>query len=1153
MSDRQVALAHYRAWKAAKPDNIFYRLLFYFVMSFAEIMCKYRYEYFSYCGHQAFYLFDFCDKATISTKATSKSLSTVYNRYSEEHYNHKQHNTRSNGEEGDSPNTPSEPPFTDFSAPPHQSSVGIFAMSSKTSGGLNSPQIVRGDSAKFLETCYKALEQSTVDETRHQPSMEGSPGYRSISRHAFEERLRFFETAITSSGTDISDTLSKFTFDSKTDTLYSLDQQLKRILEKAQLLKNVSQEKSAGTLKRLPNGISRSNTTARLEKNNEEKGRSLHTVLSCSDAEMVDDAAFTKKATRKLGNPEISKAYYGEKNVDIAHDIGHGVIKSPKALEAKNVRKSLPSQWISHKINSDHRNHESIRTEPNTPHRCDQNQRLQNTSRRSATKASASPQTKTSLSCLKTNGNHIPSSPISCKAPNLKTAERAAARGLKRGQIEMTSGSSLRIGRNVTFSQDRCLKNPTSSLRTKGTSSSEFPTTPLGHSSEEKEEKSNCLSDGRNSESKFTFSPLLVPKPLFHAEHHRNKSSNTSTSSVNQTFYSAPQSPSKQQPMNYNEASAGSTGAPFNYSENDEAVPSSILHQKELPDRSIRFGENDKVGDTQTLRENHSSPRKRPRLRLQTSFVDLQATTADTLSSALPESSSGSSIISPCIFSAERERLRILNNKLMQSAAKLSKEQIAQRMMPVQEAEEISSCTAEPSSSITVESQESWQSCFVARNRKHTEEMEHADLTSDESGEKGSSYIEEGQSLKHSFALAATDSEDSGNLAADEKSADSMTMAHSVQKKSGLSDESESSSCKERDDGIFIDPSTIVQPQSAEREVEEKIVVEIQETGDPESDSQCLKVDKADGLTEDVAGSLDEQQRQKSTKKAEVGTAACDTRPGYSGVTFSSRLKATAPNFVPQTVTESFGDKYQQQREQYDEFVHEDEPFAHQMDLLSAQLQHQVMSTDYMPFNPFFFGVPQVQASPFQIPFVNAVHSMPTEDNNKRPWHKHYKGKKKYNKKADRGERTPDHYSPVASMGAFRDDEDSPLGFSSDSTVIEQRSGGVDGGFGGASDGGKRGADNPDERSGGDGLSNSMSFSPSSSSSATEVETCDDKIRVDADAADTAAAAAAAAAGRQCDHFVSVKPCDEIVVEKAVEYVGGLPCRECYSDFPASA
>ena len=135
-------------------------------------------------------------------------------------------------------------------------------------------------------------------------------------------------------------------------------------------------------------------------------------------------------------------------------------------------------------------------------------------------------------------------------------------------------------------------------------------------------------------------------------------------------------------------------------------------------------------------------------------------------------------------------------------------------------------------------------------------------------------------------------------------------------------------------------------------------------------------------------------------------------------------------------------------------------------------------------------------------------------------------------------------YSPVPSMGAFRDSEDSPQGFSSDSTAIEQRDGG------GGSDGraireGIR-KDEKKERTGvcggakaGVGSGSSLPHS-SCSSSATDVEADDEKVK----------------AGGACmvdDDAVAVKPCGEIVIEKAVEHVGGLPCRACCPDFPMPA
>ena len=1092
-------------------------------------MCKYRYEYFSYCGHQAFYLYDYCNKASISTKAALEPLNSAYSYPDKEPYDQKIHNTHTASEKVNWPNSLNGSPFSSHSAHSVQYTADAPDMPSKTSKAPVSPQIVR-DSARILETCYKALELSTVNEIRHQPSMEGSPGYRSISRHAFEERLRFFESAITSPGTDISDTLSKFTYDSKTDTLYSLDQQLKRILEKAQLMKHVSQERSAGALDDLSNGSPKPIKAKRLGKNDEGINRTLHGTLACSSFERNADATIVSKSCEKSVKSTISNVRDEKRNIhsDIPQEFALGVVKHPKALETKNARKALPSQWIFHnKTNGDRKLHESIKMEPNTPPRGNQKQIPQSTSRKNATKASGSPQTKNAnLSLWKADGYHAQLSPISSKAPNLRTAERAAARGVKRGQMEMAFGTPPRNGPKVIFSQDRYSRNLKSSSKTIETTSSGSPITPMEENTDGKEGKLDCLRDYQTSENKFTFSSLLAPKPLFHAEHHRKKSSNTSTSSINQTFYSAPQSPSKPQPTISKESLAWPARMAFNCPETDRAASSTARFQKGLSTGDAGSVKGVEIDDTRSLRQSHSSPRKKPKLRVQTSFDQPQATAAERLGSsvAVPESSSGSFDISPLIPNIERERLQIINNNLMHSAAKMYKMQSAQRLEPTEEAHEISSCTAEPSSSVTSGSLDS-----AGKNRQISEATEHIDRISGKNEDLQPSNFTERKPSKHSVASTATDLEDADNLMSDDYAERLASMTYPAHKRSMLCNQNEST-CKEPEHRLFINPSIIIQPQDAGREVEEKIVVEVREISDSESDLMHQIAGKIDDSADNKGPIQDKQGCEESHKKVEIGTEAQGTHLSY-GASFSSRLKATAPDFIPQNIMDSNNDEH---RQQLNEDIQEDEPFAYQMDLLSAQLQNQVMSTDYVQYNPFLVGLPQF--NPFQISFVNEVHSIPSS--NKRPWQK-YKGKKKF-KKADQG-RTQRCRSPIPSIGAFRDGGSSALGFSSDSTIIEKFGRGVDG-----SDGPRK-AENGGNKQDGDGKSEQIGDgggdcgddlkigSGSPISSATDVETRN---------------STADANGRN-GHVVTVEPCDEIVVEKASEHVGGLPCRTCYPDFLA--
>ena len=215
-------------------------------------MCKYRYEYFSLCNHQAFNLYEYCEKASLYPAASTDFLGQAIKEPQISSSKEKTLQTEPRESLSLKDNIAKVSISSQFWAPSdiHHPGSASKDMSSKAPKN-SSPNMAADDSINILKTCYEVLERTSFDECRHQHLMEGSPGYRAISKDAFKERLRFFESAISLRSHRLSDTLNRFTYDSNKDTLYTLDQKLKRILEKADLLdcaSDVDSKKPLGIL-----------------------------------------------------------------------------------------------------------------------------------------------------------------------------------------------------------------------------------------------------------------------------------------------------------------------------------------------------------------------------------------------------------------------------------------------------------------------------------------------------------------------------------------------------------------------------------------------------------------------------------------------------------------------------------------------------------------------------------------------------------------------------------------------------------------------------------------------------------------------------------------------------------------------------------------
>ena len=1103
-------------------------------------MCKYRYEFFSYCGHQTFYLFDFCEKARIKAGASPNSSTVAYSDLSKDVFEQDSQSAQPSTAEVNSPEIINHLPSSGHSLASVQNSTETQEMSSKNLKSSVSSRVFK-DSARILETCYQALEQSNNNESRQQPPLEGSPGFRSISRHAFEERLRFFESAVASPNTDISDTLSRFTYDSNTDTLYSLDLQLKRILEKAQILDHTSPEKSTVALSDLSNSSSRLNVAKNLKKGDKGTDKALDDTATFSPRKKSIDTVAASKASNELAMPDTSDIVSREKDIfhDVSHDIMHGVVRSPKATETRNTRKALPVQWLSRgKKTSCHDLRQPFKSEPSSPTKGDEERIPHSPSRKEASRTSTIRKAhKDYALSSKVDRAHAPPSPIASKAPNLRTAERAAARGLKRGQTEITSEPSPRTNLNIIKSRDRHIRgSPLSPVAVERGS----PSSPRMHLEDntcaKESRKSNTGSNRNNEGTNFTFSSSFSCCSSNQNEHRRRKSSITSTSSTNPVFYSAPQSPLKLQAINFTHILDRPSGSTFEFAGITETATSTDCKKRALFTGERNLDKLNRNDIMRSIPQSQNSPRKRPKLRVQTSFVKPYATSADISehSATLPEELAVDSV---------------LGTKEVQSLPQLAQ---------AEDAHEISSCTAEPASSTSQDSHNSWQSCPTIEERNEPDATEQVELSSVDDRELSLNDYGERKSSENSFSLASKLEETSGMSKCEEEKnflqhSESNTYPYRdlhlwdpalneniiscVSPKTLQSDtcilspqgpmvrDIAGHSYKKSEDYLFISPAIIISPENTEKKGDDKIVVEMPELSDVESKIKFQLSRKTESVIDNKESFLGRGESKEFWEISDMNELVKPVGPGLHA-SFASRLKATAPDFVPQNVNASEPlKKASKVREHTDEALKKVEPFAYQMDLLSAQLQKQAIDPNYALYSPFFGGLPQLD--PFYMPSLNTYESLP---DNKRYWQK-YKNKSTY-KKAN-GARMQQCHSPVPSIGAFRDDENATQWVFWDSTLPEQPSHGADKQMLQMEDGNAR---------------------HSVQSGNEERNRTIPKLGFESFATPKKLASRGSADKRNGlnDYIVTVEPCDKIIVDKASEHVGGLPCRTCYPDYPAS-
>ena len=724
----------------------------------------------------------------------------------------------------------------------------------------------------------------------------------------------------------------------------------------------------------------------------------------------------------------------------------------------------------------------------------------------------------------------------------------------------MTSGSPPKDGRIVMNSRCKHIRESTLSSLTVEHGSISSPLIHQEVNNNANGSRKNKISSNKNCEGNFTFSASLSSGSPIQSEHHRRKSSITSNSSTNPVFYSAPQSPSKLQATNLMKSPNYSSLLAFDFSRGTEVAASTERRQKTLLTENRGSDELNGNESVRGIPQSQNSPRKRPKLRVQTSFVQLHAAPKDISnhSAALLEGSSNLFFDSPSLSIQRKEYPPNTISVLMDSIPEKNKLQSSAELAQVEDAHEISSCTAEPSSSVTPGSQDSWQSCPMIKERSESDAREVV-LNSFDNRELSIFGYEARKPSINLFALAAGSEEISSTQKRDEEKIPLQPSELDPCPNNYLSIQSSvlnetTTSCfplrtlqpntcrmspegpmirdhirriqKEPEDHLFINPAIIIRPKGAENKEEEKIAMVVHELPGVESEIKDQLPEKAKpNVMENKKIPLGSGERKELSITSDMGKLIEPVVPDMHA-SFASQLKATAPDFIPQNIHTSGSVKLDSKaREHTDGALKKVEPFAYQMDLLSAQLEKQAIDPEYALYDPFFDELPQF--NPFYMPFSNTYGALP---GSKRHWHK-YKGKKRYNKA--KGGRVQQCHSPVPSIGAFRNDENSSQWVSNDSTVAEQLNDGIDESNMPPTEGSdaRQNTQSKDEKSGR--KIRSMSFESSASP----------KIRETRDFANKMS--------RYNDYVFAVEPCNKIIVEKASEHVGGLPCRTCYPDHPA--